>query len=188
MPSAQAMSEFRVQSSTTAKPTEEIVATSEMYCGSPVKCTNCDKAFSENGDYREHIKTCLGQVVTEPTVTEQPHTPPPEAPNQKSSVPNENLLTCSICQQTTDNITGLKTHIETKHSEKELAKTISCPQCRFVTENEQTMQNHMKTFHALKCTECQKIFMDNNRLQTHIRETHSRPRANAWIKSSTDGS
>ena len=83
---------------------------------------------------------------------------------------DENIRVCDICCKKLKGNRQLNLHKKSSHKDK-----TPCPHCGKIIKK---MQRHIKTAHVedsekkYKCTHCKKGFIDNNKLESHVRSIH----------------
>ena len=156
------------------------------------KCKVCQQYLANEEMLLDHMDLEHPMVTPEPVVTEDQVTEDPatlEADRQDSQVK------CKYCNRNYKNVAECNMHVNRRHKrvkcpqcEKHFVKQADCDNhvrdvhtfgcsisgCLAIKNNEAELHEHMRHDHVKICHLCRRIFVSDDKLFDHMKETHPR--------------
>ena len=95
-------------------------------------------------------------------------------PNRK----HLNVVLCLKCRTPCENKLDLKRHRKLMHEKAEAVK-LKCPQCKFMTDDQQYLKRHVRKVHCeprFPCILCDAIFKRKDCVERHLTQVHRKIR------------
>ena len=139
------------------------------------RCNKCVKVFSTRSELHQHHEVDHGRVKL--AGTQGGTFPCPRCSREfvsKSMLVNhswdhrENVYGCNGCPWHFNTVAGLIKHCQDTHDDRHFA----CTTCREVFASNPDLCKHTQSHHVKICHLCHRIFVSDDKLFDHMKETH----------------